>query len=119
VFHDSLLKRADEVAVAMNKKSSPASFDDEISPRKASTADTSNDVSDGTATSMNSREKKIYYCSSEGCTNQVVNGGVCMRHGARVKRCSREGCTNVAVQGGVCNRHGAKVKRCSSEGCTI
>jgi hypothetical protein len=119
VFHDSLLKRADEAAVAMNKKSSPASFDDETSPRKASTADTSNDVSDGTATSMNSREKKIYYCSSEGCTNQVVNGGVCMRHGARVKRCSREGCTNVAVQGGVCNRHGAKVKRCSSEGCTI
>eukprot|EP00985_Skeletonema_marinoi_P032162 scaffold39069_cov154-Skeletonema_marinoi.AAC.19 len=100
----------------MNKKSSPASSDDKISPRKASTADTSNDVSDGTSTSMKSREKKIYYCSSEGCTNQVINSGVCNRHGAKVKRCSREGCTNIAKKGGLCIRHGAKVKRCSSEG---
>ena len=125
VFHDSLLK-GDEAAateteaVAMNKKSSPASSDDKISPRKASTADTSNDVSDGTATSMISREKKIYYCSSEGCTNQVVNGGVCKRHGAKVKRCSKEACTNQAVKGGACIKHGAKIirKRCSREGCT-
>ena len=102
MFHDSLLKRADEAAateteaVAMNKKSSPASSDDKILPRKASTADTFNDVSDGTATSMNSCEKKIYYCSSEGCINQVVQGGVCNRHGAKVKRCGSEGCTNIA-----------------------
>ena len=56
-------------------------------------------------------------CSSEGCTNRVVRGGVCCRHGAKVelKRCSSEGCTNVVVKGGVCKRHGAKVelKRCS------
>eukprot|EP00984_Skeletonema_dohrnii_P000264 scaffold86_cov98-Skeletonema_dohrnii-CCMP3373.AAC.1 len=61
-------------------------------------------------------------CSANGCTNVVVQGGVCVRHGARVKRqlCSREECTNQAVQGGVCVRHGAKGKRkrCSSEGCT-
>ena len=24
-------------------------------------------------------------CSSEGCTSQVQNGGVCKRHGAKVK----------------------------------
>lgn len=30
--------------------------------------------------------KKI--CSAAGCTNQVVNGGVCRRHGAKVKLCS-------------------------------
>eukprot|EP00984_Skeletonema_dohrnii_P020023 scaffold9684_cov147-Skeletonema_dohrnii-CCMP3373.AAC.2 len=125
VLHDSLQKRADEAAateteaVAMNKKSSTASSDDKISPRKTSTADTSsNDVSYGIATSLNSREKKIYYCSREGCTNQVINSGVCVRHGAKVKRCSSEGCTNQVVNGGVCMRHGAKVKRCSNEGCT-
>jgi hypothetical protein len=44
---------------------------------------------------------------------------VCIRHGAKVKLCSSDGCTNIAVKGGVCIRHGAeKKKRCSSEGCT-
>jgi hypothetical protein len=60
----------------------------------------------------------IKLCSSEGCTNIAVKGGVCRRHGAKSKRCSNEGCTNIAHAGGVCIRHGAKVKLCSSEGCT-
>ena len=61
---------------------------------------------------------KIKRCCSDGCTNQVVNGGVCRRHGAKVKLCRSEGCTNGAVKGGVCRKHGAKVKLCSHEGCT-
>eukprot|EP00984_Skeletonema_dohrnii_P021026 scaffold10402_cov64-Skeletonema_dohrnii-CCMP3373.AAC.2 len=60
---------------------------------------------------------KVKLCSSEGCTNKAHKGGVCVRHGAKVKRCRSEGCTNQAKIGGVCTRHGAKVKRCSSEGC--
>jgi len=65
---------------------------------------------------------KKYICSSEGCTNQVINGGVCIRHGAKVKKyiCSSEGCPNVVIKGEVCMRHGGKkkVKLCSSEGCS-
>ena len=57
-------------------------------------------------------------CSREGCTNHVINGGVCVRHGAKVKRCSYDGCTNNAIKGGVCVKHGATLKRCSKEGCT-
>ena len=57
-------------------------------------------------------------CSSKGCTNNVVKGGVCRRHGAKAKLCSSDGCTNQAYKGGVCTRHGAKKKRCSIEGCT-
>ena len=36
--------------------------------------------------------------SREECTNHAQKGGVCVRHGAKVKRnqCSREGCTNQA-----------------------
>ena len=30
-----------------------------------------------------------------------------MRHGAKRKQCSSEGCNNKAVKGGVCRRHGA------------
>jgi hypothetical protein len=30
------------------------------------------------------------------------------RHGAQVKRCSNPGCTNHIVKGGVCTRHGGR-----------
>jgi hypothetical protein len=62
-------------------------------------------------------KKRRYECSSNGCTNLAQKGGVCRRHGAKHKRCSSEGCTNVVVKGGVCIKHGAKVKRCDHEGC--
>ncbi len=61
-------------------------------------------------------KKKFKRCSIEGCTNQVINGGVCKRHGAK-RECRHEGCTSHAVKGGVCIRHGAKMKRCISDGC--
>ena len=35
-------------------------------------------------------------CSVAECTNKVYKGGVCRRHGAKVKRCNHEGCTNQA-----------------------
>ena len=54
---------------------------------------------------------KVKTCSQEGCTNQVVKGGVCVRHGAEVKTCSHEGCTNNVQNGGVCVKHGATVKK--------
>eukprot|EP00986_Skeletonema_menzelii_P008030 scaffold3256_cov120-Skeletonema_menzelii.AAC.2 len=42
-------------------------------------------------------------CGSEGCTNQVQNGGACIKHGAKIKRklCSSDG-------NRVCIRHGTK-----------
>ena len=61
------------------------------------------------------RERKL--CSFEGCTNLARNDGVCIRHGAKVRRCKHDGCTNQVVRGGVCKRHGAKVKGCKHKGC--
>ena len=61
---------------------------------------------------------KRRYCSQEGCGNQVVQGGVCQKHGASVKRWSQEGCGKQAQQGGVCVKHGARVKHCSQDGCS-
>ena len=61
-------------------------------------------------------------CKVIECTNKVVKGGVCIRHGASRKLCSysKNGvkCTSYAHKGGVCTSHGAKKKRCSSVGCT-
>ena len=62
-------------------------------------------------------KKKRYECSQEGCTNHVFRGGLCIRHGAIVKRCKYDGCTNHARRGGVCRRHGANLE-CSHGGCT-
>ncbi len=66
--------------------------------------------------------RKRKYCSREGCGNHVVQGGVCVKHGASVKHkyCRQDGCDNNAKQGGVCVKHGARVKRryCSQEGCS-
>eukprot|EP00984_Skeletonema_dohrnii_P022722 scaffold11814_cov78-Skeletonema_dohrnii-CCMP3373.AAC.3 len=58
-------------------------------------------------------------CSSEECTNYVINGGACVRHRAKRKKlCSAGGCNNRVISGGVCLRHEAKVKLCRNEGCT-
>jgi len=52
--------------------------------------------------------QRVYQHSSKG--------GVCITHGAPVKRCSFEGCTNFVIQGGFCRRHGAVTKRCNFKG---
>jgi len=54
------------------------------------------------------QSKKL--CSADGCANIIVNGGVCKRHGARVKLCSKDECTKQAQIGGLCLRHGAMRK---------
>jgi hypothetical protein len=60
---------------------------------------------------------KFYQCSHEGCTSLARNGGVCKKHGAKVKLCSQERCNNQAVKGGVCRRHGAnKLRQNAPEG---
>jgi hypothetical protein len=52
---------------------------------------------------------KYKQCNFEGCNKHVVQGGVCVTHGAIKKRklCSFEGCTNQSRKGGVCVTHGA------------
>ena len=64
------------------------------------------------------RRKK---CNHDECDNFAVQGGVCIRHGAKVKKCSHEGCTKNAQNRGLCWSHRGKyvIKTCSAEGCTI
>ncbi len=61
--------------------------------------------------------RKRKYCNKEGCSNLVVQGGVCKQHGASVI-CNQDGCNNHVQQGGVCVQHGARVKRCNKDGCS-
>mmetsp|Transcript_9423 Transcript_9423/g.16410 ORF Transcript_9423/g.16410 Transcript_9423/m.16410 type:complete len:770 (-) Transcript_9423:2018-4327(-) len=57
-------------------------------------------------------------CKHPGCTKHVKKAGLCSTHGPARKRCEADGCTKVAVQGGRCIAHGAKKKLCSVDGCT-
>ena len=52
------------------------------------------------------QHRPVPFCSSEGCTKRVRNGGVCVEHGATVAICSTENCTNQVQKGGVCMKHG-------------
>ena len=56
-------------------------------------------------------------CSVEGCPNRVVQGGVCIAHGAKRKVCSVEGCTKNVKAKGFCSAHGPARKKCEHEGC--
>jgi hypothetical protein len=57
-------------------------------------------------------------CKHPGCTKHVKKAGLCSTHGPARRRCDAEGCTKVAVQGGRCIAHGAKKRTCSVEQCT-
>jgi hypothetical protein len=56
-------------------------------------------------------------CSHPGCNKNVKKAGLCSTHGPARKRCENHGCQKVAVQGGKCIAHGAKKKLCSFENC--
>eukprot|EP00529_Nitzschia_sp_RCC80_P009696 CAMPEP_0113479096 /NCGR_PEP_ID=MMETSP0014_2-20120614/21123_1 /TAXON_ID=2857 /ORGANISM="Nitzschia sp." /LENGTH=794 /DNA_ID=CAMNT_0000372363 /DNA_START=985 /DNA_END=3369 /DNA_ORIENTATION=- /assembly_acc=CAM_ASM_000159 len=57
-------------------------------------------------------------CTIEGCENRVVQGGLCIAHGAKRKICKHPGCTKHVKKAGFCSTHGPARKRCDSEGCT-
>lgn len=57
-------------------------------------------------------------CKFPGCKKHVKKAGLCSTHGPARKRCEVENCGKVAVQGGRCIAHGAKKKLCSVDQCT-
>lgn len=57
-------------------------------------------------------------CNIDGCTNRVVQGGLCIRHGAKRKKCTFPGCTKNVKKAGRCSTHGPSRKRCEVHGCT-
>lgn len=56
-------------------------------------------------------------CSMDNCCNRVVQGGLCIAHGAKRKSCKHPGCTKNVKQAGLCSTHGPARKRCDNDGC--
>ena len=64
-----------------------------------------------------------YYriCSINGCSKRAQNScqidnpnwkGLCVQHGAILKKCRVSGCQNVVVNNQLCTKHGAKRRKC-------
>ena len=64
-------------------------------------------------TSKRTRRK----CNIGGCPNRVVQGGLCISHGARRKTCKHPGCNKNVKKSGLCSTHGPARKRCDVPGC--
>jgi hypothetical protein len=57
-------------------------------------------------------------CSHPSCPNRVVQGGVCVTHGAKRKMCQHPGCDKAVKLAGYCSTHGPARKKCAQHGCT-
>jgi len=84
--------------------------------RKCTVAGCENRVVQGGLCISHGAKRKI--CGHPGCTKHVKKAGMCSAHGPARKRCDIDGCNKVAVQGGRCIAHGAKKKLCSFDKCT-
>ncbi len=55
--------------------------------------------------------------SNDGGTNRAVKEGLCVRHGAKVKRCKIDGCTNNAQRSNGAASMSAQIIKSSKEVC--
>ena len=56
-------------------------------------------------------------CTVGDCDNRVVQGGLCIAHGAKRKQCKHPGCTKHVKKAGLCSTHGPARKRCEFGDC--
>jgi len=84
--------------------------------RKCTFPDCNNRVVQGGLCISHGAKRKT--CGHPGCTKNVKKAGMCSAHGPARKRCEFPDCGKVSVQGGKCIAHGAKKKLCSLEDCT-
>jgi hypothetical protein len=56
-------------------------------------------------------------CNMQGCANRVVQGGLCISHGARRKICNHAGCNKNVKKAGLCSTHGPARRRCDIGSC--
>lgn len=85
------------------------------------------------AKKMKSDRKYHRICSIDGCSKRSQNiyqtgspnwKGLCVQHGAILKKCRVSGCQNVVVNNQLCTKHGAKRRKCkfvdpsTGDGCT-
>ena len=56
-------------------------------------------------------------CKYPGCEKNIKSKGLCSKHGPARKKCTTPKCSNVAVKGGKCKSHGAYATECTVTNC--
>jgi len=84
--------------------------------RKCTVGNCENRVVQGGLCIAHGAKRKL--CKHPGCEKHVKKAGLCSTHGPARKRCDVDNCMKVAVQGGRCIAHGAKKKLCAVDQCT-
>lgn len=118
-IHEGLGKEPSSIlSLRRRQKGDKESSDDAAAGEKSSgekRKDPSSSAEDGTPKKRSRRK-----CNVSDCTNQAKNGGICIKHGAKLperknrKVCAKEECDNIAQKAGVCRAH---AERCKKEGC--
>eukprot|EP00978_Attheya_sp_CCMP212_P010781 scaffold26263_cov48-Attheya_sp.AAC.3 len=107
------------------------SSSNESSPRDGSELNTNRSIDDGGLSTVpekvssetgsknnyNTSRRLRRKCTAGNCPNRVVQGGLCISHGARRKTCSMTGCDKNVKKAGLCSSHGPARKRCEAGGC--
>ena len=100
----------------------PKSEATDVAGRPPSVMSANSPTSDGSATGTKlapgGTSKRVRRkCTVEGCANRVVQGGLCISHGAKRKTCKHPGCNKNVKKAGLCSTHGPARKRCEHPGC--
>jgi hypothetical protein len=101
----------------------PAALNSETLKAEAAPVPSSSEAEDKTDASTKLAEggtsKRVRRkCTVENCQNRVVQGGLCIAHGAKRKQCKHPGCTKHVKKAGLCSTHGPARKKCDAKGCT-
>lgn len=84
----------------------------------SATSPNSDGSTTGTKLALGGTSKRVRRkCTVEGCANRVVQGGLCISHGAKRKTCKHPGCNKNVKKAGLCSTHGPARKRCEHPGC--
>jgi hypothetical protein len=101
--------------MSVNSTDTPGSGGGKRVRRKCSVANCENRVVQGGLCISHGAKRK--QCTHPGCNKNVKKAGLCSSHGPARKKCEHPNCSKVAVQGGKCITHGAKKKLCLFIGC--
>jgi hypothetical protein len=127
-FLDVLDMQNTDAAFLRNLQAATGAPPAALNPKEALTADlaisgtcpsTTDKADPSTKLALGGTSKRIRRkCTVGGCRNRVVQGGLCIAHGAKRKQCKHPGCNKHVKKAGLCSTHGPARKRCDAVGCS-
>lgn len=117
VFNPSVVAPASAVLPTEIKTTQPVFRG--VSPEKEDSGDSGDSMSKQnlSSTTVLKGRRKRRKCNIAGCPNRVVQGGLCISHGAKRKTCKHPGCSKNVKKAGLCSAHGPARKRCEEPDC--